>query len=483
MLDLIISTKATEKLGMAKEDHQLIELAIDRPDAPQLVDSIFLGKVVTVDQSLQAAFIDIGQPQLAYLEKNQIPEARKDREQSIESFLYEGQTVIVQVIKDAYQNKGARLTMNLTIANQVLVYLPFGNHVAVSKKLSREEGNALKAELKQARQGEEGLIIRTQAKQYSTDELIHQIQQLRESWQEVLMIKKGLKAPEILQVDHAVTDRFIRRFPFQQINQIICDQASTANQIKKRYPELEAKVKWRQQLAEHLPLPIEESIQQILSPVVQCDHGVMIVIDQTEALTVIDVNSSGFTGKINRHHFAYKVNNIAADTIAKQIRLRNISGIIVIDFLRMKEKKYQTKIIEQLTEAFKADPTRTEIYGFTAVGLLELTRKRETPIHQLTFASSDPKEIALSQESTVYALERELLANQDQAVIVEVTKGFRQVWNQWINLDDFLANVSAEVYFIETKGVRDYHVKRSGTDQLITEYIVENKQLNIDKIK
>ncbi|WP_440895986.1 ribonuclease E/G [Amphibacillus sp. Q70] len=483
MLDLMISTKATEKLGMAIEDGQFIELAVDRPDAPQLVDSIFLGKVITVDQSLQAAFVDIGQPQLAYLEKNQIPEARKDREKSIESFIYEGQAIIVQVIKDAYQNKGARLTMNIALANQVFVYLPFGNYIAVSKKLSNEEGTALKAKLKDICQGEEGLIIRTQAKQYSIDELINQIQQLRTSWQEVLAIEKDSTVPETLRAECAVSDRFIRRFPFQQINQIICDQAITANQIKKRYPELKAKVKWRQQLVDYLPLPIDESIQQILNPVVQCDQGVTIEINQTEALTVIDVNSAGFLGKINRHHFAYKVNRIAADTIARQIRLRNISGIIIIDFLRMKEKKHRTKIIEQLIEAFKVDPTRTEVYGFTAVGLLELTRKRETPIHHMTFTSSRSKEVALSQVSIVYTLERELLANQDQAVIVEVTKGFRQVWDQWINLDDFLENVSSDVYFIETKGVKDYHIKRSGTEQLITEYIKENEQLNIDKIK
>src|SRR5699024_6756765 len=117
--------------------------------APQLVGSIFLGKVITVDQGLQAAFVDIGQSQLAYLEKNQIPDAKKDRSKSIASFLYEGQSIVVQVVKDAYQEKGARLTMNVTIASQMLVYLPYGNYLAVSKKLSREKGKRLKMELKE----------------------------------------------------------------------------------------------------------------------------------------------------------------------------------------------------------------------------------------------------------------------------------------------------------------------------------------------
>jgi len=482
MLDLIILTRATEKLGFAIQDGKLIEMAIDRPDAPQLVGSIFLGKVITVDQGLQAAFVDIGQSQLAYLEKNQIPDAKKDRSKSIASFLYEGQSIVVQVIKDAYQEKGARLTMNVTIASQMLVYLPYGNYLAVSKKLSREKGKRLKMELKEVCQDEEGLIIRTQATDYSTDELISQIERSREMWQRILSIKKQKKAPRILSLDHPITDRFVRRFSFNKINQIVCDQAITAKQVKARYPELESVTNWVQQSDKHLPVSLEQLIQQLLNPVVECDQGVSIVIDQTEAMTVIDVNSSGFTGKINRHHFAYKVNRIAADRIAEQIRLRNLSGMIVIDFLRMKEKKHQQKIIDQLKIAFESDPTRTEIYGFTKLGLFEVTRKRESPMHHLTFADSHVQKIGLSQESMVYKLERELISSQDQAIVVEVTKGFRQVWDQWIEPDHLSENASAEIYFIETKGVKDYHIKRSGTDQLISDYFSRNNQQNIDRI-
>ncbi|MBU5593592.1 ribonuclease E/G [Amphibacillus sp. MSJ-3] len=482
MLDLIISTKATEKLGMAVKDNQLIELAVDRPDAPQLVGSIFLGKIINVDQGLQAAFVDIGLSQLAYLEKGQIPDSRKDGKKSIESWLYEGQTVIVQVIKDAYQDKGARLTMNIAIANQVLVYLPFGNYLAASKKLTHEEEKTLKSELGHVCQGEEGLIIRTQAKQFSVDALIHQVEQLRAIWRELLLDGKKMQPPKILRLDHTVTDRFIRRFPFCDINHIVCDQVSTVKQIKKRYPELETKVKWNQQLAKDMPIPIEESIQQLLNPVVHCEHGVTIVIDQTEALTVIDVNSSGFTGKTNQQNFAYKVNCIAVDEIAKQIRLRNLSGMIVIDFIRMKNKNHKAKINERLSRACQMDPTRVEIYGFTRLGLFEITRKRETPIHHMVFANPRAKEITFSQVSKVYALERELLASQDQAVIVEVTRGFHQEWDQWIDRECFLNNSRVEVYFIETKGVRDYQIRRSGTEQLIAEYLEENKQLSIDKI-
>src|SRR5690625_1082761 len=163
MLELILLTKATEKIGVVKKDDQIIELAFDRPDRKQQVESIFLGKVVTVDQSLQAAFIDIGQDQLAYLEKKEIPEFRKNQTKSIESLLHEGQSIIVQITKDAYQNKGARLTMNLTIANHALVYLPYGNYLAVSKKLDQETAKLFRQSLTPLCEQDEGLIVRTSA--------------------------------------------------------------------------------------------------------------------------------------------------------------------------------------------------------------------------------------------------------------------------------------------------------------------------------
>lgn len=482
MIDLILLTKATEKIGIAVENDLVLELAIDRPDMPELVGTIILGKVITVDHGLQAAFIEIGQKKLAYLEKKQIPLARKDRKKPIESFLYEGESIIVQVTKDAYEEKGAQLTMNVTIANQMLVYLPYGDYLAVSKKLSQDVGKRLRADLKGSIKGEEGLIIRTQATDYSTDELIHQIEQARNSWEEILAVKKHKIAPEILRVDHTVTDRFIRRFPFDKIDRIICDQVAATKQIKAHYPGLESKTKWVRQAEAYLPLSLEQLNNKLLHPVVESEQGVQIVINQTEAMTVIDVNSSGFTGRVNRHQFAYKVNRIAAKTIQQQIRLRNLSGMIVIDFLRMKDHKSKQGIINQLNESFENDPNRTEVYGFTSLGLLELTRKRDTRMHHQTYYDREIQKKPLSPISLVYQLERKLISSTSQATIVEVTKGFRNLWNQWIDDDQFKDNASGEIYFIETKGIDNYHIKRSGSDQLISEYFTENKQLKVDRV-
>ncbi|GAA4064549.1 ribonuclease E/G [Amphibacillus indicireducens] len=482
MVELILLTRATEKIGVVKQGDQIIELAFDRPDQKQQVESIFLGKVVTVDQSLQAAFIDIGQAQLAYLEKKEIPEFRKDQTKSIETLLYEGQSVIVQITKDAYQDKGARLTMNLTIANHTLVYLPYGNYLAVSKKIDQETAQLFKQNLAPVCEDDEGLIVRTSAASYSFDQLADQVDQLRKIWQALFKRAEKSEAPVLLHQDQIVTDRLIRRFPFGQLKQIYVDQVAVANQIKSRYPELEAIVSWAKEIEQLLPVPIDELIQSVIQPEVSCDSGVTLMIDHTEAMTVIDVNSSGFTGKMNQHNFAYKVNQIALREIAKQIRLRNLSGMIVVDFLRMKDRKHKTAIVKQFEQAVHADPTRTQIYGFTDLGLFELTRKRESAAHYLSLAAKPIQTRPLSLESKVYALERELIATRDEAVVVEVTSHFRQTWDQWIDADIFNQLVQTEVNFLETKGVSGYHIKRSGSIELIAEFLAENNKLKVDKL-
>jgi len=481
-LELFLITKTTEKIGLVKRDDQIVELVIDRPDAPQLVGSIYLGKVIKVDESLQAAFVDIGQQELGYLEKKQIPAARKDREASISTFLYEGESILVQVTKDAYQEKGAQLTMNLTIANQALVYLPYGDYLAVSKKLPKKTADELKAELTAFRKGEEGLIIRTVAKDYSVDQLHNHWRQLRTNWENIFAKANESKAPTVIWSDHAVTDRLIRRFPAEKITRIYVDHPSVATEIKKRFLELEEKVTWVNQMDELITVSVPKVIESILNPEVIADSGVTLVIDQTEALTVIDVNSSGFTGKMNQHQFAYKVNRLAVDEIARQIRLRNLSGMIIIDFLRMKDKKEKNKIINQLRNRLKDDPTRSEVYGFTDLGLLELTRKREAPNHLLSLAGNLQKRLVLSKKSKAYSLERELIMSEAEAVIVEVTKGFYQVWKEWIEPDVLKESVKTRVYFIETKGVKDYLIKRVGSQELIDEFLLENKQLKVDKL-
>lgn len=481
MLELNIITKPTEKMGLAFKNNQIIDLMLDRPDYPQSVGSIFLGKVSKIDQGLQAAFIDIGQERLGYLELKQIPQEQQQAKR-IASLIDQGQLIIVQVIKEAYQEKGARLTANVTIPGEAVVYLPFGNYVAVSKKLNTNQREQYKQLFIDACQQKEGVIVRTQAALLSIEQLIGQLEQLRKLWQEIEIIANSATKPKCLWYDHAVTDRFIRRLPHHSIKSIICDKVETANNLKKRFPGLSSVVKWQKDLLNQLPIPLEQLFQSLLDPVVNCRHGVTISIDQLEAATVIDVNSAGYTGKLDQYNFAFQVNKIAAEAIARQLRLRNLSGIILIDFIRMKKQRDQKAIIDMLSQHLKDDPIRTEVVGFTRLGLLELTRKREAPMHQLMLSQKTTQLNKPSLASLVYQLERLLMSMTDEAVVIHVTKAFKQHWQRLIQVDRLSRYVTCSVYFIETKGVEHYHLVRSGSSMMIDTYLAEKTPRNIDKI-
>ncbi|SEO35891.1 ribonuclease G [Amphibacillus marinus] len=478
MINLILLTKAAEQIGCAIEDNQVIELALDRPNSPQLVGSIFLGKVVAVDKGLQAAFIDIGQPALAYIERKELVLAEKEQAQTIEELLVEGASLVVQVIKDAYQNKGARLTANVTLANDCLVFLPYGNKITISRKLDKQKNTDLKQNLKSSLLGNEGLIIRTQASGRTAAELIKSIAVLRQQWSIISKAALETKAGQLIWRDTPVINRFVRRFPLHEIQSIVCDDNRTVKAVSDRYPLLEEKLIWNQQAAVQLPQSVDQLFARMLEPTVLCQHGVTLVIEQTEALTVVDVNSSGYSGKRNHHNTALEVNKIAAQELARQLRLRNLSGIIIIDFIKMKSKKDQQYLINLINQCLKADSVQTTVFNFTSLGLLELTRKRESPAHAHVLADARPEKKVLSVESRVYQLERELIASRDEAVVVEVTKQFKELWRAWVQL----APIRADVYFVETRGVACYFIKRTGSSALIQAFLLEKKQQNIDKI-
>ncbi|MBM7541775.1 ribonuclease E/G [Amphibacillus cookii] len=482
MVDIMLLTKTTEKIGLATVQDKIIDLAIDRPNRPQLIGSILKAKVITVDTGLQAAYLEIGLKHKGYLEKKELPASINPTDKPIESVLFEGQTLFVQVVKDAYQEKGARLTANITLPGENIVYLPYGQRVAVSKKIADNQGEELAGVLGEICADHEGLIIRTEAVNYSIQELTYQIEQLRQLWHHLRQDAKNEKPPYQIWHDQTVSDQLIKKFSGADINMIYCDQATTVRQLKQRYPKLIEKVVWDKQLTDRLPITVDHLFEQLLDPVVVCQHGITLHIDHTEALTVIDVNSAGYTGKRGSHQTAYAVNKIAAVAIAEQLRLRNISGIIVIDFVRMRKAQDQAKLQRLFTDKLKQDALPIKVFGFTGLGLFELTRKRETPIHQFTIGQSTEKTVRPTQETMVFQLERQLVPIKEEATVVEVTEGFKQLWNKWINHDLLQENLQTTVYFSIVKGVHHYHLKRIGSEALIQEYIAKKKQQNIDKI-
>ncbi|SDB96094.1 RNAse G [Pelagirhabdus alkalitolerans] len=443
--------------------------------------SIFIGKVETVDKGLQAAFVDIGGDKLAYLEKREIPTTDVSQDKPIESLITEGQSIIVQVTKDAYKEKGARLTHNITLGDSGIVYMPRAGYVAISKKIDAEKKDELKANIQSLLENEEGAIIRTKAEHYTNDELRIQIEALRDEWKSIEHAFKNGRIGQTLYYDDPIYNRFIRRFTSEGIEKIYCDDATAIASIKKKYPQLQAEMKWLPDCEAHLPQSIDQVYSHILKPVVELENGVSIQIESTEALTAIDVNSSGFTGKKRSNRIAYDVNRIAARQIMRELRLRNISGMVVIDFIRMKNKKDQSNLLHELRKWAKEDLTRIDLFGFTALGLFELTRKREAPVHEFILKPAT-LEKKPSLHTLSFQLEREIHNQNAEAVVVEVSKRFKQTWNQVIHSESFYDLSQPTVYFIESKGVESYAIRRVGSDTLVNDYLRKKDPQLIDKL-
>lgn len=464
------------------EDNQVKELLIDRPDHPQQVGNIYLGKVENIEKGLQAAFIDFGAEKKGFLQRKELPFSPDKR---IESIITEGQTLIVQVMKDAYESKGAKLTANITLPGQHLIYLPYGKRVVVSKKLSASIIESKKVLLTTLREKEEGIIVRTAASEVEDDILKTEFLLLRAQMNQLFHQVKLSKAPSLLFND-SVADRLIRSYKLDEMKEINLDSSYRSKQLKERYPTMAKCIKYKNTLEQALPTSMDQLYKQLLDPTVTLQNGITITIEETEAMVVIDVNSGGFTDSYHHDKTYVKTNIIAANAIAKQIRLRNLSGIIIIDFINMKSTKDQPKLVQALKKSLKSDRAHSVIYGFTKLGLLELTRKREAPsIAKLLGETVETKKINYSPISFVFSLERTLYqyqSNNVEALLIQVEPKVIELWHQYIDHEKIEANIHLLLYFEHSKGVKGFHIKRAGTEQLIDEYIEKNKDRVIDKL-
>ena len=453
MISLFISTQTTEKIALAIENNVIKEVVIDRPSQRQLVGSIFVGKVNKVEKGLQAVFVDIGADKLGFLQRNEVPLARANPDKKIESLITEGSRIIVQVIKDAYDTKGARLTANITIPEQSIVYLPFGNYIATSKKLEDESGKDKKNLIEKLRIDREGAIIRTAAVDYSDTEIERTFLHLRERWRDLEKNSSKSKVPSCLYYDAPVLDRFIRKYSLREIEHIYIDDPRIAKELRERYLYIEAPITWERKLEKHLPKTINQVLEEIVQPKVEANNGVSIYIEETEAMTIIDVNSGGYTGKTDKARTHLQVNIFAARLIAKQMRLRNLSGIIIIDFIDMKGSSDEKKVMDVLKKELLDDPIRSE-----------------TKYAKLTY---------------VYALERELFSyiNTDvESVFVEINPTIYKLWEQQIDLVKLKEIMHYSLYMYSTKKVASYKIRLAGSNELTEDYLATNSHLRVDKV-
>jgi ribonuclease G len=402
--DILINWAPQETRVAVVENGAVQELHVERTLERGQVGNVYLGKVVRVLPGMQSAFIDVGLERAAFLHVADLlpgPPGRTDTRADappvpIERQVFEGQTLTVQVIKDAIGTKGARLSTQVSIAGRMLVFLPHDKHIGISQKIGSHE---LREQLRARMQvlvahdpldSGGGFILRTNAEEATDADLAEDIAYLRRAWS--LIRERATQRPpgSLLHQDLSLAERVLRDLANESTGTIRIDSRLQCDALKafgETYmPGAVAKLEHYKGERPIFDLfGIEEEIARALSRRVDLKSGGYLIIDQTEALTTIDVNTGGYVGARNFEDTIFKTNLEAAGAMARQLRLRNLGGIIVADFIDMTRGEHQEAVLSELRKQLARDRTRTTVSGFTQLGLVEMTRKRtrESLAHML----------------------------------------------------------------------------------------------------
>jgi len=429
--EILINVTLMETRVALIENGLLQEVFIERHNKRGHVGDVFRGKVVRVMPGMEAAFVDIGLERAAFIHASDISmldpagfELKDTSPRPVQDLLREGQELIVQVAKDAISSKGARLTTNLTLASRNLVYLPRSKHLGISQRLEDEKSRERLLALLQEVLAEEGwdesggFIIRTAAEAASKDEIAQDVRYLRRLWTKVeqrISRREGIKA---VYREVPLYMRTVRDLITGEIEKIRVDNRRTFEEITQFLqdfvPELDTSVELYEGNRPIFDLfSIEDDINKALGRQVKLKSGGDVIIDQTEAMTTIDVNTGGYVGSRNHAETVLKTNLEAATAIARQLRIRNLGGIIIIDFIDMQDQEHQRQVQRTFSRALEKDHARTSITGISQLGLIEMTRKRTRESLGQILNSHCPvcegRGTLKSPETVCYEIFRELL--------------------------------------------------------------------------
>lgn len=428
---------AVVELGAVQELH--VERTLERG----LVGNVYLGKVARVLPGMQSAFIDIGLERAAFLHVADLMSSINSRHAEpdalargisvaqapalllpIEKQLFEGQAVMVQVLKDALGTKGARLTAQISIAGRLLVFLPQDSHIGVSQKIPPRQREDLRQRVQtlSADLGG-GFILRTNGEDATDLELAEDIAYLRKTWTRIKEAALRLPATSVLHQDLNLLQRVLRDMVVEHTHSIRIDSREQFETLKGFAAEfMPATVPKLHLYSGERPIfdlfNIDEEITKALGRRVALKSGGYLVIDQTEALTTVDVNTGGFVGARNFDETIYKTNLEAAQAIARQLRLRNLGGIVIVDFIDMTKDNHRDAVLDEFKKQLARDRIKTAVNGFSALGLLEMTRKRtrESLAHQLCEPCNVcmGKGVVKTARSVTYDILREILREARQ---------------------------------------------------------------------
>jgi len=429
--EIVINYTPHEVRVAILEDRELVELLIEREDSRHIVGDIYLGRVTAVIPGIQAAFVDIGQEKAAFLHVSDVatgsidPDLLDEDESElarragefppIESLLRKGQEVLVQVRKEAIGTKGPRISTQLSLPGRYAVLMPGLDHIGVSKKIeNRRERQRLRSIVRKYRPDGAAVIVRTAGMGVSGEQIREDIKYLEKLWKEIQKRAERASPPTLIHEDVDLTIFAIRDLFSEDVHQIIIDNREEYKRLRSYLnsfaPHLASRVRLydeREPIFDYYE--IEPEIEKILDRKIWLKKGGYIVIEQTEALVSIDVNTGRFTGKRDQEQTILETNLIAAREIARQLRLRDIGGIIVVDFIDMEREENRRKVYNEFRNILRKDRSRVRVYPISELGLIELSRKRVRPSLLHYFSEECPycggSGKVLSMESMVMKLE------------------------------------------------------------------------------
>lgn len=396
--EILINVTPVETRVALVENGMLQEAYIERASRKGIVGNIYKGKVVRVLPGMEAAFVDIGLERAAFIHASDVVASQSTAEEladapktvpDIRTLLREGQSLVVQVTKDPIGTKGARLTTQLSIPSRYLVFMPGVSHIGISQRIEDDNERArLKAVIEQAAVAENddvqgGYIIRTAAEAAAAEDLIGDMKYLHRLSQSVHERMTKAPAPSAIYQDLPLFIRTIRDLIRPQTEKVRIDSRESYQRVMEFVHEFVTEFADK---VEYYPgerpifdlYSVEDEIQKALSRKVQLKSGGYVIIDQTEAMTTIDINTGAFVGHRNLEETIFKTNLEAARAISRQLRLRNLGGIIIIDFIDMDDLEHQRQVHRMLEKMLERDHAKTKITGVSELGLVEMTRKRTT---------------------------------------------------------------------------------------------------------
>lgn len=408
--EIVISTDEAESRVAILEDHRLAEFLVERTDQRRIVGNIYKGRVNAVLPGMQAAFVDVGLEKSVFLHVSDLVESDlleddelgEDRNGSsngrsrnghaaragrIEDYLTKGQEILVQVTKEPIASKGARGTAQISLAGRFLVLMPNSRHVGISRKIEdRAERHRLREIVSELRPEEMGLIVRTVGEGKAAKQFKEDVRYLTRTWKRVLSRAKKREVPTVVYTEPSLTVSLIRDLFSEEVDSLVIDSRDEFKQVQTYVrglaPELKDRVKLHDRevpIFDHYG--VEAELEQMLERRIPLRRGAYIAIDQTEALTTIDVNTGRYRGAKDQEETILNTNLEAAREVARQIRLRDIGGIIVIDFIDMEREANRRRVYDDLRQALRGDRSKTKILPISEFGLVQMTRQRVRPSH------------------------------------------------------------------------------------------------------